>query len=197
MMFMRLIGEGAESKVFEIDLFGKHALVKFRQEKRYREKALDIELRTARTKKEARILNRAMASGVSVPKVLALGRFSIYMEKIEGRLLKDTKATTKQYGEIGRMLARLHGAGIAHGDFTPANILVGKVLSLIDFGLAEMSDSIEEKAIDLLLMKRSVSKGNYAQMERAYRQNYEKSNETLRRLAEIEKRGRYQVRTLA
>lgn len=194
---MKLIGEGAESKVFEISIFGKPALVKFRQEKKYREKALDIELRTARTKKEARIMNRAAKSGVRVPKVLALGKYSIYMEKVEGKLLKDTEIKAARYAEIGIMLADLHNAGIVHGDFTPANILVGRNLTLIDFGLAEMDDSIEEKAIDLLLMKRSISKENYTKIEREYIKNYEKSKETLKRLSEIEKRGRYQIRTLS
>lgn len=193
---MKLIGEGAESKVFEVSIFGKPALVKFRQEKKYREKALDIELRTSRTKKEARIMNRATKSGVSVPKVLALGKYSIYMEKISGKLLKDTKLEAARYAEIGSMLAKLHSSGIVHGDFTPANILVGRDLTLIDFGLAEMDDSIEEKAIDLLLMKRSITKEGYAKVELAYAQNYEKSKEVVRRLSEIEKRGRYQIRTL-
>jgi N6-L-threonylcarbamoyladenine synthase/protein kinase Bud32 len=86
---------------------------------------------------------------------------------------------------------------VTHGDFTPANIVVGgQGICIIDFGLSDVSNSIEDKAIDLLLMKRSVSGEKYRTMESAYRKESRNSEQTILRLAEIEKRGRYQVRTL-
>jgi Kae1-associated kinase Bud32 len=96
------------------------------------------------------------------------------------------------------MLARMHNAGIVHGDFTPANIMLcGGVPYVIDFGLAADVGSTEEKAIDLLLMKRSLPKKEYLIFEKSYAREGTGSRATLERLAEVEKRGRYQVRTLA
>ncbi|MEM3247482.1 MAG: hypothetical protein QXD17_01185, partial [Candidatus Micrarchaeaceae archaeon] len=66
----------------------------------------------------------------------------------------------------------------------------------IDFGLAEQTSSAEEKAIDLLLMKRAVDKTQYTTLERAYARLALNSKATIERLHEIEKRGRYQSRTL-
>jgi Kae1-associated kinase Bud32 len=194
---MRKIGEGAEARLFETSLFGRRAVVKVRQEKGYRAKELDFALRTSRTRREARLLHKAREAGVGAPRVIALGKFSIYMERIEGKLLKDCAVRASEYGKIGVLLARMHNRGIIHGDFTPANLMVvGKEFCVIDFGLAVENGSDEEKAIDLLLMKRSVQESRYRNLERAYAREAEGSREVLRRLSEVEKRGRYQIRTL-
>src|SRR5271157_2175310 len=194
---MRKIGEGAEARLFETTVFGKDIAVKVRQEKRYRIGELDVALRTSRTRKEARLMQKAREAGVGVPRVVALGKFSIYMEMLGGRLLKDCGARGSDYAGAGRLLAGLHNAGIAHGDFTPANVMVsGRKFQAIDFGLAEESNSAEEKAIDLLLMKRSIPGDCYENFERAYAKKAARSKETLERLAEVERRGRYQIRTL-
>jgi TP53 regulating kinase-like protein len=194
---MRKLGEGAEAKIFETEMFGERVVAKVRQEKKYRIRELDVSLRASRTRREARLMHKAHAAGVEVPRVVALGKFSIYMEKLGGRLMKDCRMRQSDYGRIGRLLAAMHNAGIIHGDFTPANLMVrGGKISVIDFGLAEESGSAEERAIDLLLMKRSIPLGRYEGLEMAYAKEAGKSRETLRRLAEVELRGRYQIRTL-
>jgi len=183
--------------IFETTVFGKKVVVKVRQEKKYRVSALDLSLRTSRTRREARLMRKAHAAGVGVPRIIALGRFSIYMEKLGGKLLKDCGIRRLGYEKVGKLLADLHNAGIVHGDFTPANVMVsGRGFSAIDFGLADESNSAEERAIDLLLMKRSIPGDCYRNFERGYAKRAAKSRETLGRLAEVEKRGRYQVRTL-
>ncbi len=195
---MRMLSEGAEAKVFETDIFGRSAVAKCRYAKTYRIAELDEVLRKTRTKKEARAMHRASEAGVRTPGILGLGKFTIYMEKVEGMMLKDIPGQEADYGEMGRMLARMHNANVVHGDFTPANIVVGASgISVIDFGLSDISDSVEDKAIDLFLMKRAVSREQYGRMEKEYARECRQAKLTISRLAEIEKRGRYQIRTLA
>jgi Kae1-associated kinase Bud32 len=195
---MRLLGEGAESRVFETEMFGKPVVVKHRHAKRYRIQHIDETLRKTRTRKEARVMRRMEEAGVRVPALLGLGKFSIYMEKVPGKLLKDARVDEAAYTKIGKMLAEMHSADVVHGDFTPANIIVGASgLCVIDFGLSDISDSVEDKAIDLLLMKRSIGKREYAKLLGSYSKGYSGSKQVITRLADIEKRGRYQIRSLA
>ena len=63
---------------------------------------------------------------------------------------------------------------------------------MIDFGLAEITTSIEEKALDLLLIKRSLSETEYGRLLESYRRHYGGAAQTLKRLSAIEQRGRYQ-----
>ncbi|MDE1874055.1 MAG: Kae1-associated serine/threonine protein kinase [Candidatus Micrarchaeota archaeon] len=194
---MRQLSEGAEAKVFETEIFGVKSVVKSRQPKAYRIKEIDEELRRTRTKKEAKAMLRAKEAGVEVPGLLALGKFSIYMERLSGKLLKDTKSKVS-YAKIGVMLAKMHAANVVHGDFTPANIIIdGEKAYVIDFGLAEIGESVENKALDMLLMKRSVSQKQYKELASTYAKTYSDSKPVFARLADIERRGRYQIRSLA
>jgi Kae1-associated kinase Bud32 len=194
---LKLISEGAEAKIYVEDLFGERVVVKERVEKKYREKALDIKIRSARTKNEARVLYRALRACSNVPRLIGVGRFSIYMSFIDGKLLRDVRIKRSIIEEVGMLLARMHNADITHGDFTPANIMVsnGKAY-VIDFGLASISKSIEEKAIDVLLMKRSLDQRRYKLFELSYMKHTKEGKKVLERVKEIEKRGRYQNRSL-
>lgn len=195
---MKRLSEGAEARLFETSLFGMDAVVKVRHEKKYRIKALDRTLRRTRTRSEARLTHKAFRNGVRTPRIIGLGEFSIYMERLRGKLLRDCKLGVPGFIEIGAMLARMHNAGIVHGDFTPANIMLcGRRLYVIDFGLSGDNGNVEEKAIDLLLIKRSVPKESYAAVSKGYASAATNPSKIIARLAEIEKRGRYQVRTLA
>lgn len=195
---MRKLSEGAEANVFETRMFGTDAIVKMRQAKAYRISELDETLRRTRTRKEARAMKRASDAGVRVPALFGLGKFSIYMEKVGGRLMKDSTGARIPYKNIGTALAKMHNANVAHGDFTPANIIInGKGFCVIDFGLSDISNSIEDKAIDLLLMKRSIDEKQYNEFARSYAKACADSKQIFLRLAAIEKRGRYQIRTLA
>jgi len=200
---MRKIGEGAEAKIYLTSIFGNIVLVKVRFRKKYRERALDESLRRSRTKQEAHAMIIARRAGVSVPVVIAFDKFSIYMQRLEGRLLREVLSDTNAnlpyavFVELGRELAKMHNANIAHGDFTPANIILNNNSHafIIDFGLSEITSSMEAKALDLLLMKRSITSEQYSAFLQGYAA-YSKSKEVLARLNEIEKRGRYQTRTL-
>ena len=193
-----IIGVGAEARLYVSDMFNMEMVVKERSPKRYREGALDLKIRKNRTKTEARIMFKLSRAGVRCPRIMALGKFSIYMEKLNGTLLKDKPITNKEIAESARILSKMHSLNIAHGDFTPANLISdGNSVYVIDFGLSEVTPSDEEKAIDLLLMKRSIKVNLYRIFEKEYAKGYPESRTILNRLKEVERRGRYQVRTLA
>ncbi|MGI0141241.1 MAG: KEOPS complex kinase/ATPase Bud32 [Candidatus Micrarchaeales archaeon] len=195
---MKMIGSGAEAKVYSANLFGIEMVVKERLPKNYRIGEIDEELRETRTKREAKILYELDSLGVNAPKLLGVGRFSIYVNRIEGRLLTDDKIGHVDFGKIGEQLGLMHNGNIAHGDFTPANVMkLGSEYFVIDFGLSEITSSAEEKAIDLLLMKRAINEKCYRDFGRGYAKVSKDSKRIFERLHKIEKRGRYQARSIA
>ena len=195
---MERVNEGAESIMYETKIAGVPMLIKFRNKKLWRIDKIDEELRERRTKKEAKLLIYAKKAGAAVPGVAAIGKYSIFMQKVGGKLLKDSKPSAHDMQTIGRYLALLHANGITHGDFTSANILLTKNGPfIIDFGLGVFSNSEEEKALDLLLLERSISKKDYANVRKAYTSIAKDHLTVTKRLNEIKKRGRYQTRTLA
>lgn len=194
---MELMARGAEANVYSLSAFGKDLILKVRERKAYRTTKLDSRLRTERTRNEAHTLLRLHLAGVRVPGLIAIGRFSICMEKLEGSLLKDTAKTTDIFIRLGRDLALMHDSGTVHGDFTPANVMVCDAQPyLIDFGLSSFTNGMEDKAMDLLLMKRAVSARLYKALAEAYVENSGNGKEVMLRLADVEKRGRYQNRNL-
>ncbi len=178
---------GAEATLSFVHFLGKRMVRKDRKEKLYREKELDLKIRTGRTRREARLLHKAKQAGISAPTVYAVDEFSIIMSYIEGRKLEEEK---KELQEAGRMLASLHNAGIIHGDFTPYNIVVNKEgLHAIDFGLGFFSQRTEDKADDLITMLRGIEGKEH------FLKGYRKCRDydaILKKKAQIEKRARYQ-----
>ncbi|NYZ78127.1 O-sialoglycoprotein endopeptidase, partial [Candidatus Micrarchaeota archaeon] len=63
----RIIGGGAEAIIYKQGA----RVVKHRPKKGYRHPQIDLEFRTSRTKREARILAKAAALGIKVPRVLS------------------------------------------------------------------------------------------------------------------------------
>ncbi len=196
---MKLIGKGAEAELYLAELAGKEIVLKDRIEKRYRIKEIDVPLRKKRTRIEARLLSLAKKAGVRVPSVSELTEFRIGMSRIDGKLLRDVKQTAKLLELSGRYLARLHSAGIVHGDYTPANLMVDSEgdLFVIDFGLGSVSKDLEDKAVDILLMKKALgNKKLYESFIRGYAAESAEFEGVMHQLAEVEKRGRYVVRAM-
>jgi Kae1-associated kinase Bud32 len=202
---MKRISEGAEAEIYETTVLGISAIVKDRVKKAYRIDELDHQIREQRTKSEARILSRASQNGANVPRVLLINKYQIFMNKIKGKTLnliilgkEKGNQIEKIVAEAGEQLAALHNSDIVHGDYTPANIMVGEDgIFVIDFGLGDITNSAENRALDVVLMKRSISKKLYEIFAKSYISSNPKDGKiVMERLFEIEKRGRYQTRTL-
>ena len=191
------VAQGAEAILWK-----ERNLRKERVEKGYRHPEIDREIRKRRTRSEARLLERAQRAGVNVPKVLKTSEFEIEMEFIDGERMKDVipkaaPAERKKLGKgIGISIAKLHSNSIIHGDLTTSNMIMkdGKIF-FIDFGLGEVSDSIEKMAVDLRLLKGVFTSTHFRQFEvfeeilKAYR--WEKAGEVIERMKKVETRGRY------
>jgi TP53 regulating kinase and related kinases len=118
---------------------------------------------------------------------------------------------------IGQLVGNLHKIDIVHGDLTTSNIMIKAPLEkeqeddaadnkknnpadliLIDFGLGKSSSSVEEHAVDLYVLERALQSTHpelpthfmdrlleeYANVREA------KSGDVLRRLEEVQRRGR-------
>jgi Kae1-associated kinase Bud32 len=200
----RKISEGAEAVITSFDFGGVVSVAKIRERKGYRNKEMDEKIRMSRTRREAKIMRQASIKGISSPELFFYGGNMLVMERLDGTRLseilkvKDNEYAAKILPEVGALLGKLHSAAITHGDFTPANILVddsGKPW-VIDFGLSDITESDEERGLDLLLMKRYVGNPIFRHFLKGYKKAFSGSGSVEKRLSEIEKRGRYQTRTL-
>jgi Kae1-associated kinase Bud32 len=189
--------KGAEAVVRAEKLIGIKVVRKSRVPKSYRVGALDRKLRTERTRVEAKLLNRTKTAGVECPTVLSVEEFDLVMSFIDGTRPQMDKKRSRMAGEI---LAKLHGSDIIHGDFTPANLIESKKggkkgtvgsFYVIDFGLGFVSNDIEDKAVDVFTMLRSLDSSHKKDaFVRGYRK-YPKAEKVLERVKEVEKRVRY------
>ncbi len=192
----QIIQQGAEAI---ITLQGNQ-ITKQRIPKTYRLKELDDKLRKSRTKKEAKILEKLQLI-IHVPKIIETdNKETIIMEYLDGKKLSehleslDYKTICKQ---IGKTLTKLHNQDIVHGDLTTSNmILKDNQLYLIDFGLSIHSHKIEDKAVDLHLLKQALDAKHFKIAQESFKlitQEYKAQNhqETIQRIQTIESRGRY------
>ncbi|MCP8304521.1 MAG: Kae1-associated serine/threonine protein kinase [archaeon] len=206
----RLIRKGAEADIYLGELFGRKAILKIRKPKPYRQPDLDSGIRKRRTLHEASFLVDARKAGVSTPLVYFIDpdKAEIVMQYIKGKRLKEIISDSKQsdidtlYSEVGRSIAKLHKDSIIHGDLTTSNFLVIKndVLVFIDFGLAFSSQRLEDKAVDLHLMKEALTSAHSKVADKAFSKILEGYSEVagvkmvkdlVKKVREIERRGRY------
>ncbi|MFQ3308155.1 MAG: Kae1-associated kinase Bud32 [Candidatus Nanohaloarchaea archaeon] len=170
--------------------------VKKREKKKYRHPELDSKLREERTEREVRLLKRAHKYNVSVPEVLKISKDSFKMEKVEGEKLRDNPKE-EYFRKMGEEVAGLHEIDVIHGDLTTSNVMVNAELKIIDFGLAFQSDRVEDRAVDIHLLKQVLESSHSEKAEKlwnAFLEGYKKSDEiddVLERLEEVEQRGRY------
>ncbi|WP_277554548.1 bifunctional N(6)-L-threonylcarbamoyladenine synthase/serine/threonine protein kinase [Halobaculum limi] len=175
-------------------------VVKRRLPKAYRHPELDATLRRDRTVAEARLLASARKAGVPTPLVhdVDVSEATLTMQYV-GDCDLAAALTPDRARTVGGHLARLHEAGIVHGDPTTRNVRVeseAERLSLIDFGLGFSSDHVEDYAMDLHVFEQSVQ-GTARDadplvdaVEAGYREVGDE--EVLARLRGVEGRGRYQ-----
>jgi len=124
--------------------------------------------------------------------------------------------------QVGEQIAKLHGADIIHGDLTTSNMIYKEnqgspyqpllllddeqrlkrgdnnfQIFFIDFGLGFISKKIEDKAVDLHLLKQALEARHYKNWKLLFDEvvmgynNYKEADKVLERLKAVEKRGRY------
>ena len=228
----KIIQQGAEAVLIREDNF----VLKRRAKKGYRINELDDKLRKQRTRKEAKLLERARKF-INVPAVKKSddNKMEIEMEFISGLKLSENLDNLKNWKEvcleIGKNIAKLHDADIIHGDLTTSNMILvekkldssshigkgeklldksrtvllgsttegdnGAVVYFIDFGLGFHSSRIEDKAVDLHLIKQALEAKHFQKWEKYFEavlKGYELSenlDKVMKQFKKVEKRGRY------
>ncbi len=200
-----LIAKGAESNIVKSSYLGRDAVLKNRISKNYRIPEIDNKIRKARTKLEAKLLSDVKKAGVVTPILydVNLHDKTILMEEIKGDLVKDIINEDLAY-EIGENIAKFHNLNIIHGDITSSNMMVNdkNQLVFIDFGLGRYSDLFEDKAVDLLVLKKSLQSIDYNtaikifdKVLEGYADEYKDDSlnreQIIKKINEIESRGRY------
>ena len=157
------IAKGAESNIVKSSYLGEKAVLKDRIPKGYRIPEIDNKIRRARCKEEAKLLSDAKRAGVRTPVLYDINQDdkSILMEEIEGQMLKEVINEDLAF-KLGEEISKLHSFDIIHGDITTSNIMLsGDKLVFIDFGLGRYSQLEEDKAVDLLVLKKSLQSIDY------------------------------------
>src|SRR3989304_6946119 len=162
---------GAEALIILDD--DEKKVIKRRIKKSYRLPQIDEEIRKLRTRSEAKLLLKASRL-VSVPEIKNVDEESkeISIEFLEGKKLseyldsfsrEDQKKICKM---MGKKIARLHDSDIIHGDLTTSNmILKDEKVFFIDFGLGFSSHKIEDKAVDLHLLRQALEARHFRNWE--------------------------------
>ncbi len=193
-------------------------IIKKRIRKKYRHRSLDNRIRSYRTVHEAQMIHEARKAGVPTPIVYDIDKDNntIFIEYIEGTRLKELleRVSLKERIEIcrkiGKLIAQLHINNIIHGDLTTSNMIMfsncynKKLLFLIDFGLSYYSSELEDKGVDLHLLKRSLNSTHFRFASECYSKvisEYGKVmgnyiyKKILSKVDEVERRGRYALRS--
>lgn len=200
-----LIAKGAESNIVKSSYLGKDAVIKERIAKNYRIGEIDDKIRKARTKLEAKLLSDVKKAGVVTPILydVNLSDKTILMEEVKGDLVKNIIDEDLAY-KIGHDIAKFHNLNIIHGDITTSNMMINdkNQLVFIDFGLGRYSDLFEDKAVDLLVLKKSLQSIDYNtaimifdEVLEGYSDEFKDDSmnkaQIIKKIKEIESRGRY------
>ncbi len=155
------------------------------------------------------MLNEAKTAGVEAPFLydVDVRGATLVMEYVEGDRVKDligslsAKETEEVFIQFGADAAKLHSAGIMHGDLTTANVVRrGQRMVFMDFGLSIHTSRLEDQAVDLRLIKETLVGAHPgvapAALEALYR-GYAagvgsgRARAVLNQLRSVERRGRY------
>ena len=158
----KIIKIGAEATISSTKWFEVSAISKIRHKKNYRPVEIDNLIRVQRTIKEANIMNKTRLLKIDVPIIYFVdpNNAEIIMEKVDGPRIKEyldnKNIDCDDIGwKIGHMVGKLHKNNIIHGDLTTSNMIIRKNnnICLIDFGLANQSNKLEDKGVDIRLLK--------------------------------------------
>ncbi|GAB7009381.1 bifunctional N(6)-L-threonylcarbamoyladenine synthase/serine/threonine protein kinase [Halorubrum trueperi] len=181
---------------------------KRRVPKPYRHPELDRSIRRDRTVSEARLTSEARRAGVPTPLVydVDVPNATLTLQFVGDRDLAAALDGGEAWTDaVGRHLARLHGAGIVHGDPTTRNARIADATgdtstaadrtALIDFGLGYHSGHVEDHAMDLHVFEGSVraTATDPDPLIESFETGYAAVGDTavLDRLRDVAARGRY------
>ena len=128
---------------------------------------------------------------------------SITMEPIKGPSVKSVLDDHPEMADdicrkIGTAVARLHSAGICHGDLTTSNmILEGGEICLIDFSMGIAKAELEDIGVDLRLLERAFSsahvglESSFEILMDTYYSNIDNAKQVKKKLNDIKNRARY------
>lgn len=202
---MKLLKRGAEADIYLTTWNGLKSILKIRKKKDYRNEILDTRIRTSRTIREAKMISEVKSFGVSTPLVYFVDqkKCEIFLQYVSGKLVRDLPGNMiiKICIEIGRIVGILHKNGIMHGDLTTSNFILTKErLVIMDFGLAQKTEKVEDHAIDLRLFKEVLNSAHVDIVSKSWQSflyGYKKivggtrMERIIAQVSVIEKRGRY------
>jgi len=202
---LKLLKKGAEADIYITSWNGQNSILKIRKKKDYRVHSLDTRIRTLRTIREAKMISETKSFGITTPLVYFVDekKCAIYLQFIEGKLIRDLpgRQIIKTCKELGKIVGLLHKNEVMHGDLTTSNfILSQKGLVILDFGLSQKTDKMDDYAIDLRLFKEVLNSAHAQIVDNAWTlfiQGYQKilgknmTEKIINQVLVIEKRGRY------
>ncbi|KNH06746.1 protein kinase [Perkinsela sp. CCAP 1560/4] len=202
--------------------YSHQRVLKIRFPKLYRHPVLDTRLRRHRTKVESKVLKKCETiQGIKVPAIyqVDVGNSAIHMQYVSGLTIAETikcavnKEASADEGKlsniwhsVGFTIGSLHSNDIIHGDLTLSNFIIqdkpaeeSSDVCVVDFGLAFVSRTTEDKAVDLYSFERCVNSvaplRSNDWIDQAYK-GYELAatekqfQETMRKLEQVRLRGR-------
>jgi TP53 regulating kinase-like protein len=202
---LKLVKKGAEADIYLTSWNGHNSILKIRKKKDYRVHSLDMRIRTLRTIREAKMISETKSFGITTPLVYFVDekKCEIYLQFVRGKLVRDLpiKQIGKICKDIGKIVGILHKNGIMHGDLTTSNfILTQQGLVILDFGLSQKTDKIDDYAIDLRLFKEVLNSAHAQIVDKSWAsfiQGYKTilgsllTEKVINQVLVIEKRGRY------
>ncbi|XP_059620363.1 EKC/KEOPS complex subunit bud32 [Phlebotomus argentipes] len=220
-MSCQVIMQGAEAKLYLGQYNGQNCLVKERFSKKYRHPELDAQLTKERIRAEVKAIGKCASMGIRTPKIYGhdLNERKIYMEYFEeaetakdyiNELLASPEPSAvverkleELAASIGKILGKMHGNNLIHGDLTTSNMLMvrrddgQKELVMIDFGLSKGNNNNESKGVDLYVLERALLSTHsdapklFPMILKVYREENAKSAEAaVAKYEEVRARGR-------
>ena len=207
-MTEKILQRGAEANIIFVEpKDGEPFIIKDRIKKSYRLQEIDEEIRFRRTRAEAKLLEKASkiidspnpffepfiknSSKLKIPFINGK-KLSEYLDSFS---MEDQKKICRI---IGENIASLHDKDIIHGDLTTSNMILkdGKVF-FIDFGLGFSSHKIEDKAVDLHLLRQALEARHFKNWQDLFAEvkigyaSSKNSSPVFEQFKKVESRGRY------
>ncbi len=191
---------GAEAIIEESEYLGLRAIIKKRIRKSYRIEELDEIIRKTRTRREVILSHEAKKVGVKTPFIYDVWDYTIVMEKIEGKTLRERLDSMSEKDRelvirtLARNIIKMHSNRMFHGDFTTSNVMENG--TFIDMSMGGRNATFHDMATDIRLLKECFNSTHpeYTYLFNIFVDEYSKwelSSKVLEELRRIEASRRY------